>query len=140
MPMQPYNLYRQIDNRNMTYKKISLPDYLSEQAENYIKRVIDFLKKQDKLNEIDNGILWILADSYHQILVATDDVNKHGLTIEGSRNSRVVNPAVRISKDNRSLCLSIMEQMGMTLKSRAKMNVMDSDNEKSPLENFLLND
>lgn len=121
-----------------SYKKIVLPDNLSEEAENYIKKVIDYLKKNDKLSEIDAGALYILADSYNTYLKASKTIDKEGMTVEGSRGTRVVHPCVRISKDNRTLCLQIMESMGMTLKSRAKMNANDNE-EDSPLTQFLKN-
>lgn len=124
----------------MEYKKILLPDNLSSETERYIKKVIDSLKKSDKLNVIDEGILYILADSHNQYIRATETINKDGMTIEGSRNTIVVHPCVRIAKDNKAICLSIMNEMGLTIKSRSKMNVLDADSEKSPLESFLMND
>ena len=124
----------------MEYKKILLPDNLSKETERYIKRVIDSLKKTDKLNVIDEGILYILADSHNQYIKATEKINEEGLTIEGSRNTIVVHPCVRIAKDNKSICLSIMNEMGLTIKSRTKMNVIETETEKSPLESFLMND
>ena len=123
----------------MEYKKILLPDNLSNETERYIKKVIDSLKKTDKLNAIDEGILYILAESHNQYIKATETVNKEGMTIPGSRNTIVVHPCVRIAKDNKATCLSIMTEMGLTIKSRSKMNVLESDTEESPLTQFLKN-
>ncbi len=122
----------------MEYKRILLPDNLSSETDRYIKKVIDSLKKSDKLNVIDEGVLYILADSHNQYIRATETINKEGMTIPGSRNSIVVHPCVRIAKDNKAVCLSIMTEMGLTIKSRSKMNVMEAETE-SPLANFLKN-
>ena len=124
----------------MEYKKILLPDNLSKETERYIKKVIDNLKKLDKLNAIDEGVLYLLADSHNQYIMATDRINKEGLTVNGSRNTIVAHPCVRIAKDNKAICLSIMNEMGLTLKSRSKLNVIDTETEQSPLSNFLMND
>lgn len=122
----------------MEYKKILLPDNLSKETERYIKKVIDSLKKSDKLNVIDEGILYILAESHNQYINATNRINEEGLTIAGSRNTIVVHPCVRVAKDNKATCLSIMNEMGLTIKSRSKMNLMENE-EESPLTQFLKN-
>lgn len=122
----------------MEYKKILLPDNLSKETERYIKKVINSLKETNKLNIIDEGILYILAESHNQYINATNRINEEGLTIAGSRNTIVVHPCVRIAKDNKATCLSIMTEMGLTIKSRSKMNVAEAENE-SPLMDFLKN-
>ncbi len=120
----------------MEYKKILLPDELSQETDRYIKKVIDSLKKAEKLNVIDEGILYILAESHNQFIKATEMINREGLTVAGTRNTIVSHPAVRIAKDAKSVCLSIMTEMGLTIKSRNKMNVLENETEKSPLQNF----
>lgn len=120
----------------MEYKKILLPDKLCKEAERYIKKVIDALKAADKLNVVDEGAIYILASSYHQYIKATEIVDDQGLIVPGAKNSVVPNPAIRIAKDNKTVCLNIMAQMGLTLKSRTKMNVMESADDKTPLEKF----
>lgn len=125
----------------MEYKRILLPDNLSRETERYIKKVINSLKEEDKLNVIDEGILYLLAESHNQYIKATERVNEEGMTIAGSRNTIVVHPCVRIAKDNKATCLSIMSEMGLTLKARKNLEekVKQNENEieeKSPLENF----
>lgn len=121
----------------MEYKKICLPDGLCGTAEKYIKTVIDYLKKADKLNAVDLGTLHLLASSYDQYLKATERVNKEGLTVAGSRNMIVAHPCVRIAKDAKATCLSIMSEMGLTLKSRSKLTSLDADSQDSPLKEFM---
>lgn len=123
----------------MEYKKILLPDDLSPQTDRYIKKIIDFLKKSDKLNVIDEGAIYILADSYDQYIRATERVKIEGMTVPGSRNTIVCHPAVRIAKDAKSVCLSIMTEMGLTLKSRSKISNLDQDTEESPLQELMKN-
>lgn len=121
----------------MEYKKILLPDNLSEEAERYIKKVIDWLKKSEKLNTVDEGALRILVDSYDQYIKAMEHVNRVGLTVAGSRNTIVANPCVRIAKDAKSTCLSLMTELGLTIKSRSKLSSLDDDEEDSPLCEFM---
>lgn len=119
------------------YKKILLPDNLCAEAERYIHKVIDYLKKNDKLNAIDEGSIHLLASSYDQYLKATDIVNEQGLVVPGAKNSIIPHPAVRIAKDAKSMALNIMTQMGLTLKSRTKLNAIEPDAEDSPLLEFM---
>lgn len=121
----------------MEYRKILLPDNLSAEAERYIKKVIDWLKSNDKLNAVDEGALRILVDSYDQYIKAMEHVNSVGLTVPGSRNTIVANPAVRIAKDAKSTCLSLMTEIGLTLKSRTKLTSLDTEAEDSPLSELV---
>lgn len=121
----------------MEYKKILLPDNLCEDTERYIHKVIDYLKKADKLNAIDEGTIHLLASSYDQYLKATDLVNTQGLVVPGAKNSVIPHPAVRIAKDAKSMALNIMVQMGLTLKSRTKLNQIEPDAEDSPLTELM---
>lgn len=121
----------------MIYKGILLPDDMTTNASRYIKKVIDWLKKNDKLNVIDEGALYILADSYNQYIIAAERVNVEGLTVPGSRNTILSHPCVRIAKDCKSTCLQIMQELGLTLKSRSKLTNLDVDNEASPLNDFI---
>ena len=114
-----------------------MPDGLCETAEKYIKTVIDYLKKNDKLNAIDVGTLHLLATSYDQYLKANELIAKDGLVVPGAKNSIIPHPAVRIAKDAKSMALNLMSQMGLTLKSRTKLNQIDPDQEDSPLTELM---
>ncbi len=119
------------------YKKILLPDHLCPEAERYIHKVIDYLKKSDKLNAIDEGAAHLLASSYDQYIKANQLINEQGLVVPGAKNSIIPHPAVRIAKDAKSMCINIMTAMGLTLKSRTKLNAIDPDSEDSPLVEFM---
>ncbi len=121
----------------MQYKKVTLPDNLSEVALDYIKSVIDYLKKNDKLNNVDTGTIHLLATSYEQYLKANEIIDEMGLVVPGAKNSVIPNPAVRIAKDAKSMCLNLMTAMGLTLKSRTKLNQIDPDTEDSPLAELM---
>ncbi len=121
----------------MIYKKVNLPDDLSDLTLEYIKSVIDYLKKNDKLNTVDNGTIHLLATSYDQYLKATELVNEQGLVIPGAKNSVIPHPGIRIAKDAKSMCLNLMTAMGLTLKSRTKLNQIDPDTEDTPLTELM---
>ncbi len=121
----------------MIYKKVNLPDDLSDITLEYIKSVIDYLKKNDKLNTVDNGTIHLLATSYDQYLKATELVNEQGLVIPGAKNSVIPHPGIRIAKDAKSMCLNLMTAMGLTLKSRTKLNQIDPDTEDTPLTELM---
>lgn len=123
----------------MEYKKILLPDDLTIEAERFIKKVIDWLKKSDKLNTIDEGALRILTDSYDQYIRATERVREEGMTVPGSRSSLIPHPCVKIAKDSKSTCISLMTEIGLTLKSRSKISNLDQDTEESPLQELMKN-
>ena len=122
----------------MNYKKITLPDNLHPIAEKYIKAVINFLISNEKLNAVDLGSIYILADSYSQYLKASERVEAEGMTVPGSRSSLIPHPCIKIAKDAKSVCLNVMAEMGLTLKSRSKLTNMDGeDKETSPLNDFI---
>lgn len=121
----------------MEYRKILLPDNLSPEATRYIKKVIDALKSNDNLNTVDEGAIFILASSYNQYIEATSRVNNEGLTVVGRGDTLVAHPCVRIAKDNKSVCLSIMQQFGLTLKARKKLDSVDTNEPDSPLSEFM---
>lgn len=121
----------------MIYKKIHLPDNLELEAERYIKQVIDYLKSTETLDVIDEGLIVMLAGSYNQYLKATEITDREGLTALTAKGYPTAHPAVRIAKDAKAACVSIMTNMGITLKSRTKLKAMDISEDDSPLVEFM---
>lgn len=119
--------------------KITLPDNLTEEAEKYIQTVITNLKKQGKIDSVDSGAIYMLADNYNTYIIASKTLREEGLTVTSNQGNISPHPCVKISKDSQTLCLDIMKDFGLTLKSRKSLKVVESEEEESPLTQFIKN-
>lgn len=121
----------------MNYKNIILPD-IQPEAENFIKNIIDELEESGQLSLKDTGCFYILAESFDTYLQALELQKEHGLLIEGSSGQMVQNPASKIAKEQKTTVLRTMLEMGLSLRSRKTLKVLDNDGgEESPLQQFL---
>lgn len=121
----------------MNYKNIKLP-HVCEEAEVFIKNIIDELDDSGQLSVKDTGCFFILCESYDTYLKALELQKKDGLLITGSSGQLVTNPAVKIAKDMKTTILRTMLEMGLSLRSRKTLRVLDNDGgEESPLQQFL---
>lgn len=120
----------------MAKKKITLPDNLSDEAKEFIDNVISTLMKQDKLESVDAGALYMLAVNYEKFLRCEEMLEREGYIIVGQRNT-TPHPAIRISKDCQNLILDIMKQFGLTLKSRTNLKVVDGGEDDTLLNTYL---
>lgn len=121
----------------MIYKEINLPDSLLKDTERYITSIIDTLSETKKINCLDEGALFMLAESYNNYLKCRDIVNVDGFTFTTDRGNIAIHPAVKIMKDCQVLCVNLMKEIGLTLKSRKTLDVMTQEAEDSPLVAFM---
>lgn len=118
--------------------KVNLPPNLTKEARAYINTVISNLKKCDKLDSVDAGALYMLADSYDNYIIASKTIKEEGQTTTSVQGNVIVHPCVKIMKDNQKICLEIMQDFGLTLKSRSKLNVIEGAEEPdSALDAFI---
>lgn len=121
----------------MIYKEINLPDELLSDTQRYIYNIIDALTENKKINCLDEGALYMLAENYNNFLKCREIVNKEGFTFTSDRGNIAIHPAVKIMKDSQMLCVNLMKEIGLTLKSRKSLDVMSMETEDSPLVQFM---
>lgn len=123
-------------NYKMNYK---IPSNIEPRAKDYMKKVIDYLEKADKLNDVDTAGLNMLAYNYNIFLKAQEDIEQNGLIATGSRGNTIPNPSIKIELDAQVQCLKIMEKYFLTPKDRQKMK-NDIETNESPLMEFIKKD
>ncbi len=117
--------------------KFNLPSNLEEETTEYINNVLSYLKKNDKLNVIDGGALYMLADTYNTYIKASKQLAEEGLTVTSDRGNISQHPVYGIMKYSIATAMDILRDFGLTLKSRSKLNIIDSETEESPLIQFI---
>lgn len=118
-------------------RKILLPD-LEEETQRYIDKVLDYLEEGDKLNLVDNGALYMLADVYDTYIKASKILRSESLITISDRGNKSIHPAYQIMKSSMSQAMDILRDFGLTLSSRGKIKTIDSSEELSPLMGLLV--
>lgn len=113
------------------------PDWLEDEAKDYIAEVVKDLNRNNNLKKVDIGAIHMLAISYSQFIQASRQVSTEGATISNYRGDPIKHPAVNISKDALAQAMRIITEYGLTLKSRESMAVTKKDDKTdSPLGDF----
>ena len=121
----------------MIYKEIVLPDDLKSESEKFIKNIIDELDETGQLSKRDTGCYYILAESYDTYLEALEIQKEEGLISESKLGTKSIHPAVKLAKEMKITILRTMLEMGLSLRSRKTLKVLENNAEESPLAEFL---
>lgn len=117
--------------------KYNLPVKLQKEVNSYINKVVDFLNKEEKIKEVDEMGLNLLATNYQIYLMALKDITENGISSTGSRGNNIPNPSVKIMNDAQIQITKLFEKFGLSPKDREKLKTnSDSDEEESPLTQF----
>ncbi|HEY9543671.1 phage terminase small subunit P27 family [Prevotella sp.] len=118
--------------------KYNLPIKLQKEVNSYINKVVDFLNKEEKIKEVDEIGLNLLATNYQIYLMALKDITENGISSIGSRGNNIPNPSIKIMNDAQIQITKLFEKFGLTPKDREKLNILtDSDEDESALFKFL---
>ena len=119
---------------------INLPTNLKSESINYVTKVVEFLKKNNQYDEIDELSMNLIAYNYSLFLSAIEEIEENGITSKGSRGNEIQNPAIKVANDAQIQLMKLMEKYGMTSKDRKKLFQSDSEiDEESPLMQFIQN-
>lgn len=118
----------------MIYKNIYLPANLTARVLDYVKAVIDWLEKENKLENTDGMAIYTLAESYNTYLLAQASIEARGLIIPGAHGGVTANPAVKIARDSKLDAIAIARDFGLTLASRGRIKETAKAVEPSPLQ------
>lgn len=119
--------------------KFTLPDNLENETIEYINNVLKYLEKNEALNIIDGGALYMLTEAYNTFIKASKQLDREGYTFENSTGNITLHPAFTIRKTAVKECMDILRDFGLTLKSRKQIKKDDSDSETSPLLELMKN-
>lgn len=122
----------------MAKTKFTLPEGLDEKAAAYMNKVIKYLTKNGRIEEVDEAALTMLSINYSMFIKATNDVLERGLIAQGSRGNDIPNPSIKIAHDSQVQAVKILEKFGLTAKDRKCLDEDETD-EESPLMQFINN-
>lgn len=118
----------------MDYKA---PSDVCKEAKEYMKTVISKLEETRVLEDVDIAALDMLARNYSMFINASKQIEKEGTTFINTQGNVTKHPAVTIAKEAQVQAVKIMQEFGLTAKSRSKLPKLDKKEEDSPLETFV---
>ena len=104
------------------------PSDVCKEAKEYMKTVLARLEESGVLENVDVAALDMLARNYSMFINASKQVEREGATIENRQGNIVKHPAVTIAKDAQIQAVKIMQEFGLTAKSRTKLPKLDKEN------------
>lgn len=118
----------------MDYKA---PSDVCKEAKEYMKTVISKLEETRVLEDVDIAALDMLARNYSMFINASKQIEKEGTTFINTQGNVTKHPAVTIAKEAQVQAVKIMQEFGLTAKSRSKLPKLEKKEEDSPLETFV---
>ena len=118
----------------MDYKA---PSDVCKEAKEYMKTVISKLEETRVLEDVDVAALDMLARNYSMFINASKQIEKEGTTFINTQGNVTKHPAVTIAKEAQVQAVKIMQEFGLTAKSRSKLPKLEKKEEDSPLESFV---
>lgn len=115
-------------------QKFKIPTDIESDAKEYMKTVLAKLEENGILENVDSAALTMLARNYSTFIRASKQLEKDGITYMSDRNNIQPHPAIKIANDAQSKAMKVMEEFGLTAKSRKKLKI--EKDEDSPFETF----
>lgn len=119
--------------------KFQLPNDLESETVEYVNNILKYLEKNETLNIIDGGALYMLCESYNTYIKTSKQLNKEGYTFENNMGNITVHPAFQVRKTALAQAMDILRDFGLTLKSRKQIKKDETNENESPLLDFLKN-
>ncbi|MCI1633694.1 MAG: phage terminase small subunit P27 family [Liquorilactobacillus nagelii] len=116
------------------------PDWLKGRALTEWKRVVPYLKANTPISELDRGLLADYCRCYSIVQTCETDITKHGLVLTNKETGiKKKNPYYEIMSQAMKDMKMISVELGMTINSRAKMelNKQKQDKPKDEFEALL---
>lgn len=118
--------------------KFIIPVDIEDEAKTYIQDVLEMLKSNGVMEDVDTAALTMLARNYSMFIKASKQLEKDGLTVVSDRGNLSPHPAIKIAKDAQTQAMKVMAEFGLTAKARTKLPKLDANTgTESPLEAFI---
>lgn len=114
-----------------------IPTDICKEAKDYIQDVLNRLEESDLLADVDSAALNMLARNYSMFIAASKQIEKEGATIENRQGNTVKHPAVTIAKEAQASAFKLMQEFGLTAKSRTKLPKLETKEDDTALEQFI---
>lgn len=120
--------------------KFNIPADIESEAKTYIQDVLEMLKSNGVMEDVDTAALTMLARNYSMFIKASKQIEKDGLTVISDRGNLSPHPAIKIAKDAQTQAMKVMAEFGLIAKARTKLPKLDANTgADSPLESFIKN-
>lgn len=110
----------------------------SKEIKNYKKQVLKMLKRMNLLECADESSLQLLWDTYEMYLMCKEDIKKNGISQVGT-HGMTVHPSATLMLRCTTTMINIFKEFGVTPKARQLMLCVTTEDENSPLNEFLKN-
>jgi P27 family predicted phage terminase small subunit len=106
------------------------PELMSERAKDEYRRIIPYLNKMET-SALDVGVVIAYCRCYANFMIAQDELDLNGLTIETPRGFMQTNPHHTIMRQNADLIKKLSHQIGISLITRKSAGIESMSNEES---------
>lgn len=116
--------------------KDEAPSWLKGSALNEWERIVPYLKANTPISELDRALLADYCRSYSIVQTCNNDIIKHGVVITNKETGvKKKNPYYEIMSQSIKDMKMIAVELGMTINSRAKLEMNKAKNDK-PADEF----
>ncbi len=118
-------------------EKYSISRTIDSKAQKWMKEIVEQLEAAGTLKEVNTATLDMLALTYDRYIRANKQVDLEGQTITTRYDGIKPHPMIKVAKESLTQCMNILSECGLTVKSKNKLKKKDTQEEDSPLEEFI---
>lgn len=116
--------------------KYKIPNDIDSEAHKYMEGVLAKLEEKGIMEYVDTAALNMLARNYSMFIKASRQVEKDGMMITNNKGNLEAHPMIKVAKDAQTQAMKVMQEFGLTAKSRKKLPELENKEEDSPLVQF----
>ena len=108
---------------------------MEKETRRFMMAIRKKLKDSKILDNADVGALFMLESAFDMYVLARKSVAENGILTDG-RYGKIVSPSVLVCDKTQHQVLSYLKALGMTLKERQNIRLLQTPEEDSPLTKF----
>jgi P27 family predicted phage terminase small subunit len=107
--------------------KITVPQGISVEAQNFINEVTDALNQSGNVTSDLGGALTIVMNLYDAFLKSAKEVREQGVTTEDTHGGKIISPAFNAMIKSGAAIQNYLKEFGLTAKSKAMIKSIATD-------------
>lgn len=121
----------------MTAMGFVIDKKFSKPTRAYVSSVIEYLKSEDLMNEVDSCSLNILCHYYEAFTTISNQIASDGYLIEKPNGEKVEHPLTKKLNEVEVQLFKILQEYGLTPLSRKRLKIEKNEIDNDPLSIFL---
>lgn len=117
--------------------KYTCPAHTHNRCKQFMGLVLDKLNATGAVETIDLGAIDMLCGSYNLYCQSDEQIRKEGVTAKNRYDEIKSHPAVNVRHQAFNQCIAVMKELGLTIKSRSNLPIVQEDADADPLADFL---